>query len=223
MDGVSRSEQGGRSVGCGTQDRNPASDGHGAARRYRRDERIYFRQPGWGRIIAGAARQCVLRDDGRRQILDLLLPGDLFGVSAAGDSELSLEAAVDGTLVSCCSARETDRLADPCPCLTAGMCAAALDTIARLQRQLSTVGRITATEKVGGFLHEMAQRLGVEPDGSILLPVSRTDIADYLSISVETVSRSLTSLERRGLIRVTSARHIRILDSLTVCAASRSH
>jgi CRP-like cAMP-binding protein len=65
---------------------------------------------------------------------------------------------------------------------------------------------------VGAFLVEMAHRSFDRNQQAVVLPMSRYDIADYLAISVETVSRALTELKRRGLIRYVGTRRIRLLD-----------
>jgi CRP/FNR family transcriptional regulator, nitrogen fixation regulation protein len=74
------------------------------------------------------------------------------------------------------------------------------------------LGRITALEKVGSFILEMATRLSRERGNSIALPMSRYDIADYLAVSVETVSRALTYLKQRGVIKLSGARLVWIVD-----------
>jgi CRP/FNR family nitrogen fixation transcriptional regulator len=83
--------------------------------------------------------------------------------------------------------------------------------MSRLQAQLLILGRITALEKVGSFILEMETRL-FQGEDSIALPVSRYDIADYLAISVETVSRSLTDLKHRGVIKLSGTRTVKIVD-----------
>ena len=74
------------------------------------------------------------------------------------------------------------------------------------------MGRITAREKVGNFLVEISDRLPREQNDRVVLPVSRYDIADCLGISPETVSRSLTDLKNRGVIRLLSTRTVMIVD-----------
>src|ERR1700722_3848665 len=88
-----------------------------------------------------------------------------------------------------------------------------------MQTQLLILGRITASEKVGSFIIEMAARLSEEESDQIALPVSRYDIADYLGISVETVSRALSDLKQRGAIRLSGTRTVSIIhrDLLEVC------
>ena len=84
--------------------------------------------------------------------------------------------------------------------------------MSRLHALILNLGRTTAEEKVGHFLVKMADRLAGGPADKLVLPMSREDIADYLALSVETVSRSLTQLKRRGVIRLIGTREIRILD-----------
>ncbi|MGC1888279.1 MAG: helix-turn-helix domain-containing protein [Stellaceae bacterium] len=84
--------------------------------------------------------------------------------------------------------------------------------MSRLHALILNLGRTTAEEKVGHFLVRMADRLAGGHTDKLVLLMSREDIADYLALSVETVSRSLTQLRRRGVIRLVGTREIRILD-----------
>jgi CRP/FNR family nitrogen fixation transcriptional regulator len=74
------------------------------------------------------------------------------------------------------------------------------------------LGRMTATEKVGLFLIEMAQRSGSDTTEGIALPMSRSDIADYLALSVETVCRALTDLKQSGTIRLSGSHRVVIIN-----------
>jgi CRP/FNR family nitrogen fixation transcriptional regulator len=103
-------------------------------------------------------------------------------------------------------------LADSDPRVSREIRQAAFEALSRLQSQLLIVGRITALEKVGSFILEMAARLSRASSRSVALPVSRYDIADYLAVSVETVSRSLTDLKHRGVIRMSGTRTLEIMD-----------
>jgi CRP/FNR family nitrogen fixation transcriptional regulator len=84
--------------------------------------------------------------------------------------------------------------------------------MSRLRAQLLVVGRITALEKVGGYLLELSARMSSRSSEGLVLPMSRYDIADYLGLSVETVSRSLTHLKARRAIQLIGPRSVRILD-----------
>jgi CRP/FNR family nitrogen fixation transcriptional regulator len=87
-----------------------------------------------------------------------------------------------------------------------------VEAVARLQRQLLTLGRVTAAQKVGSFLLDISERLSNEQPDRLVLPISRYDVADYLAISVETVSRSLTYLRQCGVIALSGARQVRIIN-----------
>jgi CRP-like cAMP-binding protein len=166
----------------------------------------------WYRLISGVARRCTVRPDGRRQIVDLLLPGDFFGFAVGDEYDFAVEAVVEGTTVASYPRRRLESLADSDPQLGREIRKLTFDAIARLQAQLLILGRMTAVEKVGSFLLEMADRLSDGHADRVVLPISRYDIADYLGISVETVSRSMTGLKHRGLIVLVGTRRVRIVD-----------
>jgi CRP-like cAMP-binding protein len=166
----------------------------------------------WYCVLSGAARRYVIRLDGRRHIVDLLLPGDRFGFSAGGDYDFVVEAVTDGTVVAGYPRRRAEMLADSDPRVSREIRQAAFEALSRLQSQLLIVGRITALGKVGSFILEMAARLSRASSRSVALPVSRYDIAGYLAVSVETVSRSLTDLKHRGVIRMSGTRTLEITD-----------
>jgi CRP/FNR family nitrogen fixation transcriptional regulator len=166
----------------------------------------------WYCVISGAARRYVLRVDGRRQIVGLLLPGDFFGFTAGDEYDYTVEAIVEGSVVASYPRRRVEMLADSDPQVARELRHVVFDALARLQVQLMTLGRITAVEKVSSFILEMARRLTHGRDGSVALPISRYDIADYLAVSVETVSRSLTDLKQRGVVRFSGTRTFKIVD-----------
>ncbi|PZO71758.1 MAG: hypothetical protein DI640_14060 [Sphingomonas taxi] len=89
----------------------------------------------------------------------------------------------------------------------------ACNVIARLEEQLLVQGRTTAAEKIAAYLLLMSSRLSGAQDGTVVLPVSRYDIADHLGIAVETVSRAITELRRAGLIHLDGPRRIEMTDA----------
>jgi CRP-like cAMP-binding protein len=185
---------------------------------YRRDQEIYG--PGdvgehWYCIMAGAARMYTLMADGRRRIIDFLLPGDFFGFRARHQEFFAIDAIVTGTKVARYPRRGVENAADADPRLARRIRDVAFESISRSQARLLILGRVTALEKVHAFLDEFAERSFDGNERTVVLPMSRYDIADYLAVSVETVSRALTELKRRGSIRYASARRIRILDHET--------
>jgi CRP-like cAMP-binding protein len=166
----------------------------------------------WYQLVSGAARKSALSGDGRRHIVDFILPSDPFGLAAAGLRRFCVEALVPGTLIARFPRFAAERLADSDPEVSRYIREAAFASIANLQRRMVILGRTSALEKVSAFLLEMADRSQSSPIPAILLPMSRYDIADYLGVAVETVSRTLTDLRSRRMIAFRSARHVRIGD-----------
>jgi CRP-like cAMP-binding protein len=164
----------------------------------------------WYCIVSGAAREAALLADGRRRIVDFLLPGDFFGLSAPYRQDYAAEAVVAGTTIASYPRRSVETAAESDPRLCRQIQQIAYEAISRSQTRLLVLGRVTARAKLGSFILDMARRAG---DGdTVTLPMSRYDIADYLALSVETVSRALTELRRRGAIRLLNTHRILILD-----------
>src|SRR3981189_1003257 len=166
----------------------------------------------WYRVTSGTARRCVAHPDGRRQIVELLLPGDFFGFTALNEYDSTVEAVADDTIVASYPRRRVEVLGGVDPELFREIRQGMFEALSRLQAQLMILGRITATEKVSSFLLTMAERLSDQTLDRVDLTISRSDIADYLGLSVETVCRSLTSLKKRGLIAFSGPRSVRIID-----------
>jgi CRP/FNR family nitrogen fixation transcriptional regulator len=166
----------------------------------------------WYCVLAGAALRCVIKSDGRRQVVDLLFPGDFFGLTAGIEYDHSVEAATPDTIVAGYPRKRVETEADSNPQLARELRQIAFDGLSRLQEQLLILGRITAQEKVGAFILATADRLSKGRSDRVTLPISRYDIADYLAVSVETVSRALSELKHRGLIRFAGTRIIQIID-----------
>jgi CRP/FNR family nitrogen fixation transcriptional regulator len=177
----------------------------------------------WYFVVSGAARRCVFRPDGRRQIVDLVLPGDFFGFTVGDEYDFSVEAIAKGTVLAAYPRRRVELAADSDPDIAKQIRRIAFQALSRLQSQLLILGRITAPEKVGSFILELAMRLSRGRADSVALPITRYDIAEYLAVSVETVSRSLTELKQRGLIKMSGTRTVRIVDrdALEECERGR--
>jgi CRP/FNR family nitrogen fixation transcriptional regulator len=164
----------------------------------------------WCFLISGAARRSTIRSDGRRQIVDLLLTGDCFGITSSDPPEDTIEAISQDAVVASYPRQPIEELMDTDPRIAHELRKITSEALSRMRRQILILGRITATEKVGSFILEMAAR--VTKDGNaIILPISRYDIADYLGVSVETVSRALSDLKQRGAICLRDPRTISIV------------
>jgi CRP/FNR family nitrogen fixation transcriptional regulator len=169
-------------------------------------------------VLAGVVRCYVVRSDGRRQIVDLLLPGDFCGLTVEPEHDATIEAVTEGTVVAAYLRREVEAMAETDQTIARDMRELAFESFSRLQHQLLIVSRVTAVEKVGAFLLEMMTRLPRDHDNEITLPVSRYDIADYLGLSVETVSRALSELKGSRIIWFIGARHMKVLDKDALAA-----
>jgi CRP/FNR family nitrogen fixation transcriptional regulator len=164
----------------------------------------------WYYVILGAVRRCAVRADGRRQIVDLTLPGDFFLVSD-NRNESTIEAIAENTVLASYSGRRVEGLADQDPEFARELRHIAFQSLIRSEAQLLIIGRVTALEKVGAFLLSLDGRVS-DRRGQVELPISRYDIADYLAVSVETVCRSITELQQRGVIALTGKRTVKILN-----------
>lgn len=156
------------------------------------------------KVLSGAVRTYKVLADGRRQIGGFHLPGDVFGLEAAEQHTLSAEAMVESKILvvkrsalMALAARDSD-VARELWTLTGR-------ELARVQEHILLLVR-TAQERVATFLLEMAER---RPAGDAVdLPMSRQDIADYLGLTIETVSRTLTALENEAAIELSNSRRI---------------
>jgi CRP/FNR family nitrogen fixation transcriptional regulator len=156
------------------------------------------------KVVSGSVRTSKILSDGRRQIGGFYLPGDIFGLEFADTHALSAEAVSDAKVLVV--KRSTlNALAGRDASIAAQLFALTGRELRRAQERIVLLVK-SAQERVAGFLLEMSERLAFA--NAIELPMSRQDIADYLGLTIETVSRTLTSLESAAAIEVTTARHI---------------
>ena len=163
-------------------------------------------------ITEGTVRLYKLLSDGRRQIVGFLLPGDFMGLSLGERYAFSADAIEP---VTACRFSRTafSALIDEKPHLLRRLHAAATHELTLAQDHMILLGRRGAEEKVAGFLVGLRNRLHRLGRSSVTvpLPMTRQDIADYLGLTIETVSRMITKLSRDRLLMVVPG-GIRILD-----------
>ncbi|MET0678161.1 MAG: cyclic nucleotide-binding domain-containing protein, partial [Bradyrhizobium sp.] len=119
----------------------------------------------WYCVIVGVARRCTIRPDGRRQILDLMLPQDFFFVSDS-KRDGTIHAAVEDTVLASYPGARIEQMAERDPLFARELRAVALQALTRSQNQLQIVGGTTAAEKVGSFLLSLDGR-GSEKRGQV--------------------------------------------------------
>ena len=190
----------------------------GATMSYPRDSEIFGENEPADylyKVVSGSVRTYRILSDGRRQVGGFYLPGDIFGLEFAEEHTLSAEAVSDAkVLVVKRSALTTLAGRDP---------SVAQQLFALTGRELHRVQDRTllliknARERVGSFILEMAER--ASENNTIELPMPRQDIADYLGLTVETVSRTLTSLETASAIEVSPSSRRIVLRNRAALAA----
>jgi len=169
-------------------------------------------------LVSGVLRLSKLLADGRRQIAGFLFPGDFLGITMEDEHAFTAEAVTDSTLCQFPRAR-FDNFVQHHPGLERRLYAIAAHELAAARRQLVLLGRKTAAERVVSFLLMLDERSRLachreegEADGDVTLAMSRSDIADYLGLRIETISRELSALKAARLIRLTSTQTVRLVD-----------
>jgi CRP/FNR family transcriptional regulator len=164
-------------------------------------------------VLTGTIKLFKLLPDGRQQITGFLFGGDFLGPMLSGEYATFAEAV---TRVELCLF-EQDRLReqmDAWPHLERRLFEDATATLDRALDWMLLLGRKTAAERVASFFVMMADRVGNRDDVQVQVevPMSRSDIADYLGLMMETVSRQISHLKRQGLIEPAGAHGVAVRD-----------
>ena len=197
--------------------RSPIPSGHqvfsaaldviGAPMTFARNEEIYGegeRVEYLYKVLSGGVRVYKVLDDGRRQVGAFCLPGDVFGLESGDEHGSSAEALGDTVVlvfkrsIVLSRAHQDSEAARELWAITAV-------ELQRVQGHLLLLIK-SARERLASFLLEMAERMSNLNE--VELPMSRQDIADYLGLTIETVSRTLTHLESASAIALPTSRHI---------------
>lgn len=176
--------------------------GSGARRIFAKGEELYAEGDAaefFYKVISGTVRICKVLNDGRRQIEAFHLAGDMFGLECGNEHRFTAEA-VDHLVVIAYRTRRFDGLVRENPDLGNQLMSSVLTSLDRARDHMVLLGRKSAREKIASFLLDIADRLS---DGDRFdLPMQRSDIADHLGLTIETVSRTLTQMARDGLIKL---------------------
>ena len=161
------------------------------------------------KVVSGTVRSCKLLDDGRRQVTAFHMSGEIFGLEVGDTHSFSAEAIADSTIIVVkrsailrLAARDVE-IAHQLWTLTA--C-----ELQRVQDHMLILGCMGAKEKVAAFLLQFSKRCS--DSNEIKLPMSRQDIADYLGLTMETVSRTMNQLEHDATITLPTSRRIVLRD-----------
>jgi CRP/FNR family nitrogen fixation transcriptional regulator len=162
-------------------------------------------------VIHGAVRSYKLLSDGRRQIGAFHLAGDVFGLENGEAHRFTAEAVVD-TTVRLAKRASLAHVAERDATVARDLLSMTANNLQHAEDHMLLLGRKTALERVAAFLLEMDRRLTAA--GVMALPMCRRDIADYLGLTLETVSRALSVLHDKGILGFIgqSQRQIVLLD-----------
>lgn len=172
-------------------------------------------------VLSGCVRTFSLLEDGRRQIAEFLFPGDLLRWEAFSADDFGAEAVTPVTLRRI-PHKVIEERANSDLAFARRLRSYSATQMCAARARCILLGRKTATERVASFLLEMAARLGEAGVAGIDLPMSRTDIADYLGLTTETVCRSLTEMRQLGLIDVQRAKFV-VLQRVALAQAGSGY
>jgi CRP/FNR family transcriptional regulator, nitrogen fixation regulation protein len=159
-------------------------------------------------VKLGAVRSYKLLSDGRRQIGAFHLAGDIFGLENGSEHRFTAEAIVD-TTVRLIKRRSLEVLAESDAVVSRNLLSMTTNNLQHAENHMLLLGRKTSLERVAAFLIEMDRRITAA--GVMPLPMSRRDIADYLGLTLETVSRALSRLHELGIIGFISSNQRQIV------------
>ena len=168
-------------------------------------------------VTAGTMKVYKLLSDGRRQVTGFLFPGDFLGLANNDSYAYSAEAVTHATLCRFPRAK-LDKLLERHPKMERRLLSIASHELAVAQEQMLLLGRKTAKEKIASFLLNLSERAESrgQPGNPVSVPMSRTDIGDYLGLTTETVSRTFTNLRTGGTIALRNGGKVEIVDLETL-------
>lgn len=170
-----------------------------------------------GSVVTGIASLTQTMEDGRTQMVGLLLPSDFVGRPGREGAAYDVVATTD--MVMCCFRKKPfEELMARTPHIAHRLLEMTLDELDAAREWMLVLGRKTAREKIASLLAIIARRdAGLTPDGSgtaaeFDLPLTREAMADYLGLTLETVSRQVSALKRDGVILLAGKRHVSVPD-----------
>jgi CRP-like cAMP-binding protein len=169
------------------------------------------------KVVEGAVRLTRILMDGHRQVLEILLPNDSFGIETTGHYATNAEAIGEVVLLRCPRACIT-RLNEESPRMRRSLMAMLSRGLTAAQDHVMMLGHQGAKARLASFLLRLMET-GAEGEGKPLeLPVGRQDLADYLGLTIETTCRTLTDFKQAGMITIPNRHQIIIRKSAALRA-----
>ena len=179
----------------------------GARRRFKRNSEVYgAREPAdyFYKVVSGMVRAYKVTVDGRRHVSAFYVPADVFGLETSEQHVFSAEAVTDAEILVVKRSTVTS-LAAQDAAMAGHLWLLTGCELHRSQNHMLLLNK-SAPERVASFLLEMADR--IQSDGEVPLSMPRQDVADYLGLSIETISRMLTRLESASAIALPTCRRV---------------
>jgi CRP/FNR family transcriptional regulator len=164
-------------------------------------------------VVRGSVRLYKLLTDGRRQVTGFLFPGDFLGIALHDTYAYSAEA-IEPVQLCRFPRKKLEALLAELPRLERKLLGTTAHELAAAQEQIVLLGRKSAKERLASFLVSLSERAlkRRRPASALDIPMTRTDMADYLGLTTETVSRTLTQMRQAKIIATTRRNRIDILD-----------
>jgi CRP/FNR family nitrogen fixation transcriptional regulator len=185
---------------------------------YARNEEIYGEGESADctyRVLRGVVRTCRILADGRRQVAEFFLPGDVFGLQAGSDHRYSAEAVIDCGVMAMRRSILAERAVSDSS-TAQKLWALTLSHLRRSEEHMLVLGRKNACERVAWFLIDLSER--IPAPNRLDLPMSRQDIADFLGLTIETVSRAMSQLRDDAIIALPNCRQVMMLNKTALIA-----
>ncbi len=170
-----------------------------------------------GSVVTGVASLSQTMEDGRTQMVGMLLPSDFVGRPGRDHVVYDVVATTDVT-ICCFKKKPFEQLMIEMPKVVQRLLEMTLDELDAAREWMLVLGRKTAREKIASFLLIFAQRAAVlqkskpKMDIEFDLPLSREQMSDYLGLTLETVSRQINALKKDGIVEMPTKRHILVPD-----------
>lgn len=170
----------------------------------------------FGSIVIGAATLSKTLEDGRRQMVGLVMPSDFIGRPHRATAPFDVTAVSD-TMVCQFRRSEFEKLIATHPHISERLLEMTMDELDAARAWMAVLGRKTAREKLASLLHILATRQVALSNREVnavtfSLPITREAMADYLGLTIETVSRQLTALRKDGVVELDGLRSVRVPD-----------
>ena len=167
-------------------------------------------------VVSGVAALSQTLEDGRRQMVGLLLPSDFVGRPGREVAKFDVTAIAETTL--CCFRRKPfEKMLEETPNVSQRLLEMALDELDAAREWMLLLGRKTAREKIASLISIIARRATINErvytsEVAVDLPLTREAMSDYLGLTLETVSRQISALKKDGVIELRGNRHVVVPD-----------